>query len=112
MHIKLTDTVVHKHPKIPGILRDSILTGFGVGIYTSGKGLIHHRTDSTGSNQIDVTPEKGHEYQAVRIIGKDRLSEIVLRNQSCFSIQKMRNHNFCASYICLHSLHSQQVYVG
>ena len=42
MHIKLTDTVVHKHPKIPGILRDSILTGFGVGIYTSGKGLIHH----------------------------------------------------------------------
>lgn len=37
MHIKLTDTVVHKHLKTPGILRDSILTGFGVRIYTSGK---------------------------------------------------------------------------
>jgi len=37
MHIKLTDTVVQKHINIPGILRDCILTGFGVRIYTSGK---------------------------------------------------------------------------
>lgn len=37
MHKKLTDTVIQKHIKTPRILRGSILTGFGVRIYASGK---------------------------------------------------------------------------
>jgi len=54
MHIKLTDAVVQKHINTPGILRDSILTGYGVRIYTSGKASYSIEPTVLGATERNV----------------------------------------------------------
>ena len=77
MHKKLTDSVVQKHLNTPGILRDSILTGFDIKIYTSGKAsyiiepTIH---GATKRNVIGKYPLLSVE--DARVLAKEKIREL------------------------------------
>ena len=77
MHNKLTDSAVQKHLNTPGILRDSILTGFDKRVCTSGKASNIIEPTVQGSTQRKVIREFPLlPVQAARELAMEKIREL------------------------------------